>query len=87
MTDRFEGYSSGLSAPAAHGFAITPHDSNDLSEVTRAVYVGTAGDLALVLASGAAVSFANVAGGTLLPVRAKQIKATGTSAGALVGLL
>jgi len=87
MIDRFEYNSAGLDAPAGHGFAIVPHDSDELSEVTRALYVGSAGNLALVLASGAAVTLTGVAGGAILPLRVRQVKASNTSAGAIVGLV
>ena len=87
MPDRFETSATGLTAPAIHGFAITPHDANEVAETTRAVYVGTAGNLSVVLLSGAAIVFSGLAGGTVLPIRVRQIKATGTTAGALVGLV
>jgi len=87
MPDRFHTLSPGLDAPASHGFAVTPHDSNDWSEVTRALYVGGAGALAVVLASGASVTLSGIAGGTILPLRLRQVKATGTTATLLVGLV
>lgn len=87
MPDRFQTLSPGLEAPASHGFAVTPHDSNDLAEVTRALYVGGAGAVSLVLASGASVTLTGVAGGTILPLRLRQVKAIGTTATHLVGLL
>lgn len=87
MTDRFEALATGLDAPTSHGFAVVPHDANPLAETTRALYVGVAGHVALVLASGASVTLSNVAGGTILPLRATQVRATGTTASALVGLL
>lgn len=87
MTDRFADTAPGLDAPASDGFAITPDDATDLVETTRALFVGSAGDIALVLASGAALTFANVASGTLLPLRARRIEATGTTASAIIGLV
>ena len=87
MIDRFEYNTAGLDAPAGHGFAIVPHDTDELSEVTRALYVGSAGTLAVVLASGAAVTLANIAGGSILPLRVRQVKATNTTAAAIVGLV
>ena len=87
MPDRFEHHAAGLDAPAAHGFAITPNDAAELAEITRAIYVGAPGHLSLVLLSGAVVTLSNLAGGTVLPVRARQVRATGTTAGSLVGLL
>jgi hypothetical protein len=87
MLDRFENSSASLDGPAAHGFAVTPSDSTGLSEVTRALYVGTGGDVAAVLQSGASLVFVAVQQGTVLPVRAARILATGTTATDIVGLV
>ncbi|QQR35429.1 hypothetical protein JI749_13850 [Devosia oryziradicis] len=87
MPDQFSSHAPGLESPAAHGFAITPSDGADLADVTRAIYVGGSGSLSLTLLSGANVTLTGVAGGTLLPLRARAIKATGTTATSLVGLL
>lgn len=75
-----------LEGPASHGFSISPNDTTDLPQATRAVYVGADGDLAVVMVSGATVSFQALMGGTLLPIRVSKVLATGTTAGALVGL-
>ncbi|UVC09033.1 hypothetical protein IHQ71_28670 [Rhizobium sp. TH2] len=87
MPDRFQNSSPSLSGPAAHGFAVTPNDTNVLSETTRALYVGSAGTLAIVMASGASVTFIGVASGTVLPVRTTKVMATGTSATDILGLV
>ena len=87
MPDRFASQTTALNSPAMHGFAITPHDSADLPEVTRAIYAGGAGAIHLLLASGADITFSGLAGGTTLPVRALRVLATGTTATALVGLV
>ena len=86
MTEKFAGRAESIAAPAAHGFAITANDGADLPSETRAIYVGGAGSLAVVLVSGDAVTFAGLTAGTVLPVRAVRVKATGTSATQLVGL-
>lgn len=66
---------------------ITPNDSTALTFTTRAIYVGTGGDLTVVLVDDSnPVTFKNVASGQLLSVKAKQVKATGTTASNLVGL-
>lgn len=87
MPDRFAALSAGLDSPASHGFAVTPSDSTDVPDVTRAIFVGGGGAVQVVLASGAELAFAGVAGGTILPIRVQRIKATGTTATLLVGLL
>jgi hypothetical protein len=87
MSDRYAAHTASLTAPASHGFEITPDDDEDLPEVVRAIYVGGAGDLTAVLREGATLSFVNLPAGTLLPVRASRIKAAGTTASDLVGLV
>lgn len=86
MTEQFEGRAQDVAAPARRGFSITTSDTTDLTAETRAIYVGAAGDLALILSSGDAVTLAGVAGGSILPLRVTRVKATGTTATQLVGL-
>jgi len=87
MTDRYQNHTPGLESPASHAFSVTPDDSNDLTDTTRAIYVGLSGDLRLTLLSGATVTLRNVASGTVLPLRATRILQTETTAAHLVGLL
>lgn len=87
MPDRFASHADGLESPASSGFAVAPSNVDDLPQVTRAIYVGTAGNLAVTLASGDEVTFINLPSATLLPVRVARVKATGTTATDLVGLL
>ena len=84
--DRYSSHAQALDAPASHGFAITPDDVAELSEVTRALYVGTSGAVAVGFASGAELVLANVPAGSVLPLRLVRVRATGTTAGNLVGL-
>lgn len=86
MTEKFHGRAEDIVAPARRGFAIVANDAADLSAETRAIYVGVAGDLAVVLSAGDEVSFVGLAGGTILPIRVRRVKATGTTATQLVGL-
>lgn len=86
MVDRFADFAGGLEAPAGHGFVIAPHDSNELAELTRALYVGGAGRVSVVLQSGAAIDFESVPAGAVLPIRVRMVKTT-TTATALLGLV
>lgn len=86
MTDRFQARSEDQTGAIRRGAAIVPNDAADLAAETRAIYVGSAGDVAVVLISGDVLTFAGVPAGTLLPVRAIRVKATGTTAGLLLGL-
>jgi len=86
MTERHSNRAASLTGPAGHGFAITPSDSIDLERPVRALYVGGAGALAVTFASGAEVVLSGIMGGTVLPIRAVRVRATGTTATAIVGL-
>lgn len=70
---------------AGVAFAVTPHDVN-VQQTFRAIYVGTGGDIVLVMADGTSVTFKNVPTGMILPVTGNLIKSTGTTATNLVGL-
>lgn len=85
-TDRFDKHAAGLMTPAEDGFAISPHDTNDLARTPRSIFVGGAGSIVLVTAKGTELTFNGLAAGSVLPVRASKVKATGTSATFLVGL-
>jgi hypothetical protein len=82
-TDQLASYASGKDAPATAGFAVTPNDSVDLTALPRALYVGTAGNLSVVL-GGATLTFVGVSG--FLPIRADRVRATGTTATDIIGL-
>lgn len=69
---------------------ITPSDSTDIprnaaGEFPAAIYVGVTGNISIVGADGQAATFQNVPVGPL-PVRARRINATGTTASGLIGL-
>lgn len=74
-------------AGSRYPFAITPHDSNELARDVKAIYVGVTGNITLRTRQGGAdVLFSNVLAGSILPVRAAYVRATGTTASGLVGL-
>ncbi len=87
MTDRFQNTSSGISGPAFDAFNITPNDATDLSEVTRTLYIGGAGDITLTTKEGTQVTFSSLNAGSLLPIRATKVHATGTTATNILGLV
>ena len=57
----------------------------DLAHVTRALYVGSGGDLAVRMLDGSSVTLLNVPSGTLLPLRVGRVLPTSTASG-LLGL-
>lgn len=74
-----------LEGPYIGAFAITKSDDDDLPQVTRAIYVGGAGDLAVQLMIGGTVTFKAPPVGTVLRIRAKRVMAA-TTCTLLIGL-
>ncbi len=75
--------------PANLAAAVTPSDSVNLTLGTcRALYIGVGGNVALIPPGpGAnAVTFQNAASGSILPVQARRILATGTTASGIIAL-
>lgn len=86
--DEFKNNKGGLTTPATKAVAVTPSDTDELATVSRALYVGGAGNLSLILAGdSSAVTFTGVPAGTILPFRVKQVKSTSTTATAIVALV
>jgi hypothetical protein len=87
MADGFANTADQVSAPATRAVAVVPHDTNALSDIPKALYVGTGGTItARGVGGGADVMFRNVAAGSVLPFRAAFVRATGTSAADLLAL-
>ena len=87
MPDSYSSGSNSLDAPARQAAAVTPHDTNELSAHARSLFIGTGGDVVAVLTGDTdAVTFKNVPSGTVLPVRAKIVKSTSTTATDIVAL-
>ena len=85
-TDRFSGVSGGVEAPVSFAAAVTPDDSNDLTNVTRGVYVGASGNVKVDLLGGSTVTFSGLAAGVVHPLRVTRIYATGTTATGILAL-
>jgi hypothetical protein len=75
---------SNVSDPARYGAAVTPSDSINLAAPTRSLYVGTTGNISVVMLNGTVV-FNTVAVG-ILPVQCTRVNATGTTASNIVAL-
>lgn len=89
MSDPFFKTPSSVNAPAAHSVAIVTNDAADQAITYKAIYVGNTGDVKVELAGdtvGNAVTFKNVPNGAFLPIRARKIYTTGTTATNMVGL-
>lgn len=87
MADKFSAHAYVPENPANGAFAVTPDDNTDLQSTTRGLYVGGFGDVAVVMRDSTTVVFANVSEGTILPVSARRVRATGTTAASIIGLM
>jgi hypothetical protein len=73
--------------PAADAFAITPSDTVNYTQgMARGIYVGGAGNIALVTPQGNVVTLTGVAVGSILQICSIRVN-TATTATLLVGLL
>lgn len=87
MADRFETQIDSLTQPAREAFAITPHATNEIDPLPKAIYIGTGGNITLRAAgSSTDVVLKSVASGQILDIRARYIRASGTTAADIVGL-
>ncbi len=69
-----------FSGPATSVFAVATWSGTvDLPYVTRAVYIGSGGSLQVTMQDGSAVTIPGLVAGTMLPLRIKQVIATGTT--------
>lgn len=82
----FDKFVAGMDSPASNGEAVSPADGADLGFVTRALYIGGAGDVRATMLGGQLVTFKALAAGAILPVRVARVWATGTTATHIVGL-
>ncbi len=73
--------------PSRLASAVTPHDTNDLTMVARALYVGTQGDVSVILAddkTDTPIVFVGMIG--FNPIMIKRVLATNTDATDIVAL-
>ena len=76
----------GIGEPAAYAVAVTPSDADELATVSRALYIGGAGNLVVVTYGGDTVTLVGATAGSIIPIRVKQVKATSTTATSIVSL-
>lgn len=86
LDDKYEGYATGQTGPIIGGFDVTPNDGADLATVTRAIMVTTAGDVAVVLKDGSALTLPGLVPGHFHAFRVVRVLATGTTATGIKGL-
>jgi len=85
MKDLFTWIKDTLWAPSRRPFAITPSDDDPLPLLPKGIYVGTGGDVTLRgVDSEEDVTYKNFPSASFIAVRAKFVRATGTTAADLI---
>ena len=82
----FKAFESVPYGPCRAALAVTPHDTNPLTFVTRFIYVGGAGNVTVITEAGDTVTFTAPPVGTFIPICATHVKATGTTATLLIAM-
>ncbi len=72
-TDRYPGKFNTIEGPADNAANVSV---GALSNVSRALWVGSTGDLVVITKGGEEVYFRNIPDGTFLPVRVREILAS-----------
>lgn len=72
--------------PPVHGVVVVPSDTVDLASPCRAIWVGVAGDVAVILAGDTAAVTLKAAPVGMLEVCATRVMATNTAATNMVAL-
>lgn len=78
---------SAMMFPALDFFAVTPSDTDALPSKARSLFIGGAGNVSVINASGTAVVFVGVQAGTVLPIQTSQVTAADTSATDIIALM
>ena len=77
---------SDKTASSMKAFAITKSDTDDFTFLVRGIYVGGTGNVVVVNADDTTVTFSSVPAGAILPVQARRVNSTNTTATNMVGL-
>jgi hypothetical protein len=84
--DTFKIQRPDLASPCDNAAAVTPSDANDLTVVTRGLFVGGAGNVEVITHGGQTVIFTGVVAGSILPIRVTRVKAASTTATNIMAL-
>lgn len=83
-------YKYGVQMTVRKGFesaaAVTPSDTTNLTKNSDALFIGGAGNIAVVMADGSTATFDAVPAGTVLPISVSRVNATNTTATLIISL-
>jgi hypothetical protein len=87
MADPYPSVFDSLVAPARQMFLITPHATNEVDPVPKAIRADGAGTIAFRAIGSTADVTVNVVAGEVIVVRPLYVRATGTTVSVIHGLL
>lgn len=79
-------YKSPSPDTAAFAAAVVPDNANNQAVPFRALWVGGAGNVTILMPDGSVVTFSGVPAGSMLPVGGVRVNATGTTATLIVAV-
>ena len=85
MDDQFLGPDN-VSAPARRMWVITPHDTNEVNPLPKAIRADDAGVIVLRAVGSDSDVTINVVAGEIISVRVQHIRSTGTTVTVIHGL-
>lgn len=85
MADNFTQHQDAESAPSRAPYVVVPHDSNALPLIPKGLYVGNGGDVTLRgVGASVDVTYRNLPDASCIAVRASHVRATATTASAII---
>lgn len=73
-------------ADPAIGAVAVVNDVTIVPAYCRGLYVGTTGNVSVIMSNNTTATFVAVQAGTVLPIRVKQVTASGTTATSIIAL-
>jgi hypothetical protein len=85
-SDDFSTWATSPPGPCRHAAVVTPSDSADLTNVTRKLFVGGAGNIKVTTAGGETLLLTGVAAGSVLDICVSRVWSTTTTATNIVAM-
>ena len=89
LTDANRDRATDMTSPASRVISITPHATNEIPEVVRALRFDVGGTVRFIPVANLDSEPVNytVVAGEILPVRVRRVLVTGTTASGITGLI
>ncbi len=85
--DRYASYSGSATGSAVSLRAVTPNDNVDLDFVSNGLLIGGSGTISVIARDDADPVSLVVVAGQILPIRARRVRLSGTTATDIVALI